>query len=469
MLLPDGFEQTTAPLMGAERWERYQESLSSERPVSIHLNKMKAQTMTVVPEMLQAQIPWCPNGFYLRQRPTFTFDPLWHAGLYYVQEAASMFISEVLRQQISLPVMALDLCAAPGGKSLLLRDTLPAGSLLFSNEPMRHRANILTENIQKQGNPDVVVTNNYAQDYRRSGLLFDVILTDMPCSGEGMFRKEPEALQQWTPQLVDQCSQLQRHILDDIWPCLKNGGILIYSTCTFNRQENEDNIRYILDHYDAEIIPIEISEEWGITPSLSKDLPYPVYRFIPGMTQSEGLFMAVIRKNDGEVSNRKKDKKDKGKTRQRGNINKTAIPHWLLHQDDYHLVWKDDLVTAIPQKWHDTYTAAESTLKIIHAGVPMAVSKGKDLIPCHALALSTALESTAFPTIDVDATTALQYLRKETITLSESLPKGFVLITFRKQPIGFVKNLGNRTNNLYPMEWKIKSSYLPNDLPVVLK
>lgn len=469
MLLPEGFIQSTAALMGEERWRIFQNSLLEERPVSIHINKMKTQDMMVAPELLQAQIPWCPNGFYLRQRPTFTFDPLWHAGLYYVQEAASMFLSEVVRQHIPQPVVALDLCAAPGGKSLLLRDTLPAGSLLFSNEPMRHRANILSENIQKQGHPDVIVTNNYARDYHRSGLLFDLILTDMPCSGEGMFRKEPEAVQQWTPQLVDQCSQLQRTILDDIWPCLKTGGILIYSTCTFNVKENEENIRYILDHYDAEIIPLEIAEEWNITPSLSDNLPYPVCRFIPGMTQSEGLFMAAVRKKDGEQSNRKKDKKDKKKTKQGGKVNKTPIPLWLLHQDDYQVVWKKDQLSAIHQQWYDTYVVAENTLKILHAGVPMAVSKAKDLIPCHALSLSTALDSTAFPTIDVDAPTALQYLRKETITLSETLPKGFVLITFRKHPIGFVKNLGNRTNNLFPAEWKIKSGHLPDDLPVVLE
>ncbi len=465
MLLPDGFEQTTAPLMGTERWERYQESLSAERPVSIHLNQRIAAEMKVTPDILDTEIPWCPNAYYLRQRPPFTFDPLWHAGLYYVQEAASMFISEILRQHVTQPVTVLDLCAAPGGKSLLLRNNLPQGSLLFSNEPMRHRANILAENIQKQGHPDVIVTNNYAKDYRRSGLYFDLILTDMPCSGEGMFRKEPEAVQQWTPQLVDQCAQLQREILDDIWPCLKTGGILIYSTCTFNRQENEENIRYILDHYDAEVLPVTISEEWGISPSLVESFPYPVYRFIPGMTRSEGLFMAVIRKNDGEVfSGKKKDKSKYGRK-----TNKVHLPQWLLQQDDYQMVWKEDLLSAIPAYSYDSFCVADKSLKILHAGVPMAVSKGKDLIPCHALALSSALNSSAFPTMDIDMRTALQYLRKETITLQESMPKEFVLLTYRHHPIGFVKNLGNRTNNLYPMEWKIKSSHLPEELPVVLE
>ncbi len=468
MILLEGFIKTTEPLMGSVRWQRFQDSLLEERPVSIHLNKMKAGDMKVSPAILDKEVPWCANGYYLTQRPAFTFDPLWHAGLYYVQEAASMFISEVLRQHVFQPVTALDLCAAPGGKSLLLRDTLPAGSLLFSNEPMRHRANILSENIQKQGHPDVIVTNNYAKDYLRSGLLFDLILTDMPCSGEGMFRKEPEAVQQWNPQLVEQCAQLQREILNDIWPCLKTGGILIYSTCTFNVKENEENIRYILDHYDAEVLKVDIPKEWNITPSLSEDLPYPVCRFIPGMTQSEGLFMTVIRKKDGEQSNRKKDKKDKKKTKQGGKVNKTPIPQWLLHQDEYQVVWKEDQLSAIHQQWYDTYVVAENTLKILHAGVPMAVSKGKDIIPCHALSLSTAIDSTVFPTIDVDAPTSLQYLRKETITLPETLPKGFVLITFRKHPIGFVKNLGNRTNNLFPAEWKIKSGYLPEVLPKVI-
>lgn len=464
MILPEGFIKTTAPLMGSQRWQRFRDSLAEERPVSIHLNPTKATHMNIHPAILDAQVPWCPNGYYLKQRPAFTFDPLWHAGLYYVQEAASMFISEVIRQHITQPVTALDLCAAPGGKSLLLRETLPQDSLLFSNEPMRHRANILVENIQKQGHPDVIVTNNYAKDYRKAGLLFDVILTDMPCSGEGMFRKEPEAVQQWSTQLTDQCAQLQREILDDIWPCLRQGGILIYSTCTFNPKENEENIRYILDHYDAEILSVEVSGAWGITPSLSEQLPHPVYRFIPGSTRSEGLFMAVVRKTGGEEVTRKKDKKHH-KTEKR----KTDAPRWIEHQEDYLMQWKEEQLIAVSKRWADIYQLAEQNLRVLHAGIPMATVKGKDLIPSHALALSTALCREAFPHIDVDILTALQYLRKETITLPPDMPKGFVLITYRQHPIGFVKNLGNRTNNLYPMEWKIKSGHLPETLPIVVE
>ena len=219
---------------------------------------------------------------------------------------------------------------------------------------------------------------------------------------------------------------------------------------------------------------MDIPKEWNITPSLSEDLPYPVYRFIPGCTQSEGLFMTVIRKTDGVVAVRKKDKKKNKPEKRKG-----ETPQWLLHQEDYQLLWKEELLTAIPQRWYDTFCSADSSLKIIHAGIPLATFAGQrskvrgqnssDLRPTHALALSTALDSTAFPTVDVDVTTALQYLRKETITLPEGMPKGFVLITYQNHPLGFVKNLGNRTNNLFPAEWKIKSGHLPDSLPVVLE
>jgi hypothetical protein len=320
-----------------------------------------------------------------------------------------MFISEVLRQHTSLPVMALDLCAAPGGKSLLLRDTLPAGSLLFSNAPMRHRANILSENIQKQGNPDVVVTNNYAQDYRRSGLLFDVILTDMPCSGEGMFRKDEATIREWSPQNVEKCWRLQREIVADAWECLNEGGLLIYSTCTFNTKENEENIRWILEEYDAEVLKVETKPEWNITGSLLEGFNEPVYRFIPGITRGEGLFICALKKG-----------------------NKPFVP---CHGTKCSIGWN----------------------KVFH--------RVEQSVPCH----GTNGKDASFPQTELSYPQAMAYLRHEALVLPEDTPRGLVEVCFLGHPLGLVKNIGNRANNLYPKEWKIKTTHIPNEYEPILK
>ena len=292
--LPKEFIHTTKALMGEERFERYLHSFEEETPVSIRLNPMK---LSEGKYQMDDAVPWCRNAYYLAKRPNFTFDPLFHAGCYYVQEAASMFLDEVLCQlSIINCQLSIDLCAAPGGKSTLLRSALPADCVLYSNEPMQKRASILLENVLKWGYKNHHVTNLYPRDYRKSKMKFDLILCDVPCSGEGMFRKDEATIKEWSPQNVEKCWQLQREIVSDAWACLNDGGILIYSTCTFNTKENEENVRWILSEFDAEVVPIETKPEWQITGSLLEGFNEPVYRFIPGITRSEGLFMCVIRK-----------------------------------------------------------------------------------------------------------------------------------------------------------------------------
>ena len=280
--------------MGEAHFNRFLEAFNEDAPVSIRLNPRhltKCQTL--------CEVPWCQEGFYLEGRPQFTFDPLFHAGCYYVQEASSMFVTHVLRQLVKEPVEMLDLCAAPGGKSTAARAVLPEGSTLISNEPIPNRAQILLENITKWGWPDCTVTNNYPRDFRKAKLKFDVILCDVPCSGEGMFRKDPETIREWSPQNVEKCWRLQREIVADAWECLNPDGILIYSTCTYNTKENEENVQWIMETYDAEILAVPTQPEWNITGSLLEGFEAPVYRFIPGFTRGEGLFMAVL-KNRGE-------------------------------------------------------------------------------------------------------------------------------------------------------------------------
>ena len=474
MILPSHFEDYTRQLMGPSLYEKLIEGLQQDASASIRLNPFKPLKTTQEQDHNAAinsasRVPWCANGLILPTRPNFTFDPLLHAGLYYVQESSSMFISEVLRQLVHEPVVMLDLCAAPGGKTTATRAALPSGSLLFTNEPMKLRASILSENIQKFGHSDVIVTNNYPKDYRKAGQLFDVILADVPCSGEGMFRKDANAIDEWSPQNVEKCTALQRSIIEDIWPCLREGGLLIYATCTFNAHENEENVEWIAQNLGADFVEIDTQEEWNITGALVNSRP--VYRFIPGLTSGEGLFMAVLRKH-GDSANVMSEayasatketarKRHKGKERQAtpsADIAKTAT--WL--QGDFTIIEEKGSIRAIPTWWTSVYNRIKSSLYVIHAGITIGNIKGRDVIPDTSLALSTSLNTAAFPSAELSYTDALNYLRKEAITINSNVPTGLVIVTYRNKPLGFVKNIGNRANNLYPQEWKIKTSHLPD-------
>ena len=309
MQLPEVFVRETRLLMGEARFSGYLEAFNEEAPVSIRLNPKLYPGARPQPQKPptgawpQYQVSWCPEGYYLEGRPQFTFDPLFHAGCYYVQEAASMFVCHILRElSILSPLNVLDMCAAPGGKSTAMLSVLPEGSMLVSNEPIPTRAQILLENITKWGAKNCTVTNNYPRDFKKAKAKFDLILCDVPCSGEGMFRKDPATISEWSLQNVEKCWRLQREIVADAWECLNPGGILIYSTCTFNTKENEENVRWIMDTYDAEVIDIPTDPSWHITGSLLEGFDAPVYRFIPGITRSEGLFVCVLRKSNHSSS-----------------------------------------------------------------------------------------------------------------------------------------------------------------------
>ena len=470
MILPQAFIERTRQLLGEDIYPQFEEALATETPVSIRPNRTKCQ-LPVEGE----PIPWATSGMYLKNRPTFTFDPLFHAGCYYVQEASSMFVERVLQEYVHEPVVMLALCAAPGGKSTLCRSTLPEGSLLVANEVMRNRSQILAENLIKWGHPEVVVTNNDPADFTELTHLFDVILTDVPCSGEGMFRKDQVAVEEWSLENVDICWQRQRRILTDIWPSLKPGGFLIYSTCTFNREEDEDNVAWIAKELGAEILPVPIEDSWGITGNLVGG-EFPVYRFLPHKTKGEGFFLAVLRKQEGECeetlsrfskSPSRMDKKKKGKDNKQPLVVPKEAKEWLASVSDYSLAMKDTQVVAFPKAYQDEYALLQQTLKVIHAGITLGEVKGKDLIPHHSLAMSTALASEAFPKAEVSYEQAIAYLRKEGLILDADVPRGYVLLTYQGIPLGFVKNIGNRANNLYPQEWRIRSGYLPEEVVCV--
>ena len=471
MNLPEEFTTYTKELMGKELFAQYLSGMQQEPQTSIRLNPFKCDADTQVADSETIQVvPWCPStGRYLSERKNFTFDPLFHAGMYYVQEASSMFVDLAIRQYIHHPVRMLDLCAAPGGKSTAVRAALPAGSLLFSNEPMRTRSQILAENIQKFGHPDVIVTNNYPKDYKKSKIQFDVILTDVPCSGEGMFRKDEGAINEWSEANVNNCWQLQREIVSDIWNCLKPGGILIYSTCTFNSHEDEENVDWIQENLDADILPLEIAPSWNITGSLTNDKP--MYHFIPGKTKGEGLFLAVLRKK-GEadakevaIKNKKGKKGDKKKQTKMQDI----PSNWLNESEGWERKTVNDNLYVIASQHSEICDEALKNLKVIHLGIKLGEPKGKDFIPDQSLALSTEINKEAFPQVELSYQDAIKYLRKESLVLPSETPKGFVLVTYHRQPLGWMKNIGNRANNLYPQEWKIKSTHIPEKEPDILR
>ena len=430
--LPEEFILQTRQLMGEERFNCYLEAFEEEAPVSIRVNpKMHRGTVPCVSSAADntgtvpsvqvpsvQKVPWCPEGYYLSERPQFTFDPLFHAGCYYVQEASSMFITHILRSIIGnlspltshlSPLNILDLCAAPGGKSTAAISVLPEGSTMISNEPIANRAQILLENITKWGYPNCTVTNNYPRDFRKAKAKFDIIICDVPCSGEGMFRKDPATIGEWSMQNVEKCWRLQREIVADAWECLNPGGILIYSTCTFNTEENEENVRYFMEEFDAEILDIPTEPSWNITGSLLEGFDAPVYRFIPGITRGEGLFICALRKSE----------------QHRGTV---------------------PCVSKERQRLNNTGT-----------------------VPSVLRQLTPDLPDGDFPTSDLSYPEALKYLRGEAIVLPPDTPKGIVTVTYQGFALGPAKNIGNRANNLYPKPWRIKTTHLPTEPVDIIK
>lgn len=415
MIFPEILSSWLCDSMGETLFSRLSEGMTEAPSVSVRVNRAKAVDSYSWQDLMDCQVPWCSDGFYLKSRPNFTMDPLLHGGAYYVQEASSMFITHVLRQCVEEPSLVLDLCAAPGGKSTAARAVLPEGSVLVSNETIAKRAQILRENIWKWGHADVVVTQNQAIDFQSTPMQFDVVIADVPCSGEGMMRKDSVAQSQWSPNLAKECAELQRKIVSDIWPCLREGGIMIYSTCTFNTSEDEDNLRFIAKELGATGIEIDIDTEWNITPQLRGTLP--AYRFLPGLTRGEGLFMAVLRKQS-----------EQGATSSASSNRRTPKERLSLDR-----------------------------LRVLSHGPGPDEVKGKTTLPHHSKALAIgSAQSGIYNNVEVDYPTAISYLARESIVLPMDAPRGIVMLTYKHLPIGFVKNIGNRANNLYPQEWRIK-------------
>jgi 16S rRNA C967 or C1407 C5-methylase (RsmB/RsmF family)/NOL1/NOP2/fmu family ribosome biogenesis protein len=421
-------------------------ALEGISPVSIRINSAKWNKIP----LNAGPVPWCKTGFYPDTRPSYTLDPLFHSGCYYPQEASGMFLEQAIRQTTgSLEnIRVLDLCGAPGGKSTHLSDLIGPNSLLVANEVIRSRAAILAETISKWGSANTLVTQNDPAVLGRLSGYFDIILVDAPCSGEGMFRNNV-AVNEWSVENTDHCSERQKRILMDIWPALKEQGILIYSTCTFNPGENEENIKWLIDKHEAEIVRLNIAEFKGIT-----EIDYRGiygYGFYPDKIRGEGFFISVIRKTGEQeknpVKNQRKPELEPGK-------DDLAIAYeWTHFSKDRLMKWGDEII-AVPCGMDD-YLQLFQNLKIVKAGTKIFNVKKSDYLPSHELALSCRLRKDAFPPEEINLHGAVSFLRRDNITLPDA-SKGWIIVTYKGINLGFIKNIGDRVNNYFPVDWRIR-------------
>lgn len=440
MILPEAFVSRTKSILKTD-FQAFENALEGVPPTSIRVNnKIDYQPS-------DEQVPWCDKGYYLNERPLFTADPFIHAGAYYVQEASSMFLYQAIKQHFPNAQTVLDLCAAPGGKSTLLTQALPESSLLVSNEIIRSRAYILAENLIKWGNANVMVSNNEPKDFENIPGFFDAVVVDAPCSGEGMFRKDAGAIQEWSEYNVTLCAQRQREIITSVWDALKTDGIMVYSTCTFNREENEENVRWICEEMGAELLTIDLQGNNDIT---ATDFGY---RFYPHKTRGEGFFLSVVKK----TSNTPRGKKNKDESKKTAkSLNKNSIPTLsLIDPENWVIVEENNLTKAYDKNRLSDFLLLNKQLKCMHSGILLGETKGTDFIPSICVALSKKLDRESVDNIEVDYKTAISFLRKEAIQLPNT-SRGYLLICYKGQALGWVKNVGNRCNNMYPTEWRIR-------------
>ena len=442
------FFRSVEQAAGQQAADRLREALQQDASVSVRLNPLKPCAWP--PEILRGStpVPWSALGRLLPSRPVFTLQPEFHGGAYYVQDSSAMFVGQVFRKVLEdveakgRPVRVLDLCAAPGGKTTDMASSLRSARgdsfLLVANEVMRNRAAILADNVARWGDPNVVVTNADPKAFAALDGWFDIIVADVPCSGEGMFRKDEEAVAQWSEDNVALCSARQRRIVADVWPTLAPGGVMVYSTCTFNREENAGNVLWICSELGASHALSGLEYEGVLQDEAG-------YMLIPGLVPGEGQYCAAVRKDDAPV---------RGIKMHQSRPDPKLDTLRRLFDTPVSLRTKGDMIVAVPQ-----IIAAEADCVAAHAhvlltGCAVGQMKGKDLVPDEDLALCTALSGEAFPTVEVDRTTALGFLHKDALVLQDA-PRGHVILSCNGVCLGFVKNLGGRCNNLHPQGRRI--------------
>jgi 16S rRNA C967 or C1407 C5-methylase (RsmB/RsmF family)/NOL1/NOP2/fmu family ribosome biogenesis protein len=446
ILLPESFTNRMKMILGPE-YPVFRDSLDFAARNSIRINPKKITDTSHL-----EGVPGCTTGFYLKERPLYTLDPHFHAGAYYVQESSSMFLEQFIPQPARKKVRILDLCAAPGGKSTHLASILSGEGLLVSNEVIHSRAVILSENLKKWGDSNIVVTCNDPKDFSRLPGFFDIIVVDAPCSGEGLFRRDHAAIEEWSESNAVLCSRRQQRILADVWPALAQGGMLVYSTCTFNHAENEENIAWLTEFAQIEPVVLQIPETWGVVETEAAG--FPCYRFYPHQVKGEGFFIAAVRKTSETATNISLRRKN-GLTLA-GKSEKHLLEKLVSQQEISFVKFEKDYL-ALPSGLMLDLDLLKSSLRIVHAGVKVGEIIREDFNPAHELAVSTILKKAAFPQSEVSLEQAICYLKKTDFSLNFE-EKGWNLLTFQGQILGWAKNIGSRFNNNYPKEWRIRMS-----------
>ncbi|MBS1563293.1 MAG: RNA methyltransferase [Bacteroidetes bacterium] len=453
--LPTRLLESLATVTGFDERSFVQVHESGQQVTSVRINPAKTQDIAALFPSAK-KIPWSSYGYYLPERPSFTFDPLFHAGLYYVQEASGMFVEQALKQSLDLskPLRVLDLCAAPGGKSTLLQSIISADSLLVSNEVIKSRVHLLEENMVKWGAANTVVVNNDPKDFARLENYFDIIVIDAPCSGSGLFRRDPSAIREWSEGSVQLCQQRQQRILADVWPALKQGGLLVYSTCSYSKEEDEDILDWINETFTAESLRLDITAFPGIVESASEASNAWGYRFFPDKIMGEGFFLGVLRKQDGDDWQGIRLKKSGLEKATRAE--EQLIKPWLRSVEDLILFRQKEDVIAMPAAMQADIPVLQSALYLKQAGVLLGQPTAKELIPAHPLAMSglTGLELVSVP---LNKEEAIRYLRRDELRPDTNY-RGWALVDYAGHHLGWVKVLANRVNNYYPREWRILKS-----------
>jgi len=420
---------------------------NAEQVTSLRINPFKPSNLFHAEE----EVPWCAKGRYMKERPSFTADPLFHAGCYYVQEASSMFLEQVLKHTADLSenLKVLDLCASPGGKSTLINALLNKNSLLLANEIIKSRVPVLCDNLSKWGTENTYVSNNDPKDFNRLEGYFDVIVVDAPCSGSGMFRKDPSAINEWSENAVDLCSQRQKRILADVYPSLKQNGILIYSTCSYSKEENEEISDWLAEELNFSPIRIPVKSEWGILETMSDRHQCCGYRFYPHQVKGEGFFIAAFRKNEiTAFPHIKRPKQNAVK-----HPSEDLIKKWLKPDEDVKIINLSDEYFAIPERQEADLYYLQSKLYLKKSGIRIGKIMGKDLVPNHELAISLITNS-GLPKLNLTREESISYLKRDELRIESGI-RGWALMCFEDHAMGWAKILDNRLNNYFPKEMRI--------------
>jgi 16S rRNA C967 or C1407 C5-methylase (RsmB/RsmF family) len=445
MQLPSDLLHALSGIPSFQR-ESMQEAHTRDAKVSV---RFSAEGKVFSESFMGKPVPWCPSGITLLERPSFISDPLWHAGRYYVQEASSMFLDHVLSvlpMQKEAPHAWLDLCAAPGGKSLIMCDHLGDDDVLVSNEVIAARNAILRENMTRWGNCRTLVTRAEAETIASVGAVFDVVLADVPCSGSGLFRRDPRVANSWSESQVIFCAERQKKILSSILPAIRPGGFLIYSTCSFSKEENEDILDYLFAQKGLHGCRLELTPEWGIAESESSAHGIPGYRFWPYQLDGEGFFIAVLRMPDNENSGAQKKKVQLPKPYEQP-LPAKALGNTFFYLQETEWVQATAATAAF-------YASFANTLGCRQWGLPVLNNEKGLLMPLQGMACSRELTHD-FPALELSLQEAQKYLSRQALPRLEE-HKGFVLCTYKGVPLGFGKSVGTRINNLYPSSWRIR-------------